>query len=73
MRRKVFWLVWCEGGGSPSYKHDTKGDAQREAERLARENPSYAFAVCECVGVVRKSDITWDVMTDEDDIEGIPF
>lgn len=73
MRRRVFWIVWCVDGGTPTHKHAYKADAHREAERLARELPSHEFAVCECVGVVRKSDITWDVMTDEDDIDGIPF
>lgn len=73
MRRKVFWIVWCEGGGTPTCKHESKINAQTEAERLARDHPSQAFAVLECVGVVRKSDVTWDVIVDEDDIDGIPF
>lgn len=61
-----FWMVVCteicalnfsmlERRG-PRFIHDTREDAEREAERLADRNPSEEFAVLEVVGLVQKPD-----------------
>lgn len=41
----LFWCVWNEGGGSPTYKHAEYSTASKEAQRLARANPGKRFVV----------------------------
>lgn len=54
-----FWLVWCVGGGNPTYKHRSEQSARTEAERLAR-NTGKAFAVLQCVGMCeRPENVEW--------------
>lgn len=45
----MFWMVWQAGGNAPTYKHGMESSAEREAERLARENPGTAFYVLQSV------------------------
>lgn len=42
-----FWMVWCEGGGVPTMKHDNETKAKEEAERLASVAPGKNFFVLE--------------------------
>lgn len=42
---RYFWLVWGEGQGVPTVKHDTKAAARAEARRLARRAPGVRFVV----------------------------
>lgn len=42
-----FWLVWCEGGGSPTFKHENLRAAETEARRLAATAPGKRFVVME--------------------------
>lgn len=48
--QQKFWLVWNVGGYAPKRQHWTKEAAQKEAQRLAKENPGLTFAVMSCVG-----------------------
>lgn len=48
-----FWMVWREGGSSPTYRHQTKEAATLEAERLAKSNPDQVFYVLKATGAVR--------------------
>lgn len=41
----------------PTFIHPSRGLAEAEAERLARENPGQCFHVCESVLAKRKVDI----------------
>lgn len=41
----AFWLVWRDGGQIPMFKHSEQGEAEQEAERLARANPGQHFYV----------------------------
>lgn len=45
--RPEFFMVYREGGNSPKFKHDTRGSAELEAARIAREsgNDTYVLAV----------------------------
>lgn len=35
---KPFYLVWSEGRGNPTYKHESYANAEHEAHRLAKLN-----------------------------------
>ena len=35
MNKQIFYMVYMEGEGAPTYKHDTKESAKKEAERLS--------------------------------------
>lgn len=43
--RKPFWLVWAEGGGVPTCKHQSLDLARNEAHRLAKKCPGTSFVV----------------------------
>ena len=45
-----FWMVYGEGQGAPTYKHDSEEAASEEAQRLALRNPGCAFYVLKGVG-----------------------
>lgn len=52
LERFKFWLVWRENGGTPTHRHFTKAEAEREAERLAIANPGQVFFVLKATGGV---------------------
>ncbi|PJN96848.1 hypothetical protein CNY89_00115, partial [Amaricoccus sp. HAR-UPW-R2A-40] len=52
---EAFWMV--KGPGPASMRHDTRGSAEREAERLARANPGQSFYVLQAVALIRKIDV----------------
>ncbi len=41
----TFYLVWNELNGTPTYKHKTLLSAEKEAKRLAKNNPGEKFHV----------------------------
>lgn len=52
-----FWMVHAINGGPPTCRHDSRVSAEREAKRLARNNPGTVFAILEAVGAVVKDDL----------------
>jgi len=46
-----FWMVFSDGGNTPTVRHDNIMEAMREAQRIALKNERNCF-VLECVGVV---------------------
>lgn len=40
---KVFYMVFVEGGGAPTVKHDSEHEAEKEAARLANKLNRPAF------------------------------
>ena len=52
-----FWMVWNPHGRSPTYRHESRESANKEAQRLARDNPGQVFVVLKAVGAF-KSDVT---------------
>jgi hypothetical protein len=66
-----FWMVYGIGRGCPTKQHWSKADAEREAKRLARENPGSFFVVLEAVAAIAKRE--FDVITFRADDDGIPF
>lgn len=69
MNHEIFYLVWRENGGTPTFKHSTSQSAKREAERLARQSPGSKFHVLACLGTVQTNDVLWT----EAEIDRIPF
>jgi hypothetical protein len=73
-----FWMVYGEGCGAPTYKHDTADSARQEAARLAERNPGTAFYVLKAryaVQANKPQPTGWKLTkrrTDPDD-DGIPF
>lgn len=45
-----FWFVWNPSASLPRHRHNSKADAQREAERLAALHPGHQFIVLKAVG-----------------------
>jgi hypothetical protein len=64
MKRK-FWMV--VGAGVPNYRHYHIDAAREEAERLARQQPNQEFVVLEAVAAVKKTDVAWEELSDDDE------
>lgn len=52
MGDKTFYMVFKEGGGAPTKKHETEIEAIAEAERLCGNNSTNKFYVCKSTCVV---------------------
>lgn len=52
-----FWLVWRDGGGCPTRRHQDESSALVEASRLARNNIGARFYVLEATKCVAKRDV----------------
>lgn len=64
-----FFVVWREGGGPPTVKHQNELQARSEAARLARQFPGDRFHVLGLVDTCVKDDVRWLSRDDEE----IPF
>ncbi|SFP62424.1 hypothetical protein [Sphingomonas rubra] len=64
-----FWLVWSERGGPPMKQHRSAADAEREASRLATENPGVSFVVLQPIARVTKR----AVEVERFDLDTVPF
>lgn len=47
--KKTFWMVWTSAGHAPRARHETLELAQKEADRLARNNVGTEFVVLKSV------------------------
>ena len=63
----MFWIVWAEGGGAPTVKHENEGAAKAEAKRLAMNNPGTRFIVAQATHGYRL------VAMQETTFDDIPF
>lgn len=71
-----FWMV--KGAGPASAIHGTRHEAEREAQRLARNHPGVAFYVMQTIACHRKVDVERISLIEaaldmDDDDEQIPF
>lgn len=64
----LFWMVWCERGGTsaPTVKHHSRSDAVKEAERLARLNPGNRFWILKAEECAEHQSIKWEKAHVED-------
>lgn len=60
--KEVFFMVYAEGQGAPTFKHEDEGKATTEAERLA-EKLGVETTVMQAVKTVTPKDITKRVKT----------
>ncbi len=44
-----FWMVYCEGGGSPKQKHETLDKAIDEAKRITQKEGKITY-ILGCIG-----------------------
>ena len=51
-KRLKFWMVWREGSAQTRFRHQTKPEAELEAERLAQLNPGETFYVLKAVSAL---------------------
>lgn len=70
-----YFVVWCEGGGTPTVKHPDWLSAKREAQRLAREHRGHRFTVMVAVAGFQAIDLqeTEYLGFDRALDDGIPF
>lgn len=52
-QRTKFWMVWSPQGHGPTYQHDSRDSADKEARRLALACPSQDFFVLKAMGGFR--------------------
>lgn len=71
----MFWMVYGENGGAPTYKHETEASAKAEAERLAKLNQGKRFYVLKVIADVVVSNVRWTEHLDltRSDPSDIPF
>lgn len=68
---KRFWMA--AGRGPSNHRHSSQGEAEREAKRLARENPGQWFVVVEAVSAHRKIDVESISLRQSRDDDDMPF
>ena len=52
-----FWMVWQPESGKPTVRHETRGAADAEAQRLALLNPGKRFYVLKALAFVERNDV----------------
>ena len=51
-----FYVVWKDGGGAPTHRHESEASARREADRLARAHGGRFYVLC-AISFVEKNDV----------------
>lgn len=44
--KETFYMVYVQDGNTPTYKHSSIEDAEKEAKRLAKQLNKKAFVLC---------------------------
>lgn len=58
MNQSYFYVVWREGGESPTVRHESFKSAKKEAERLASTHQGKFFVLCS-VGHAQRVETEW--------------
>lgn len=69
----IFWMIYGNGQGAPTMKHASRDDAEREAKRLARNNPGVQFYVLQTIAIAEKHDVSFTWLNRRDLDAEIPF
>lgn len=69
MKQQGFFVVWRDGGGTPTFKHTSIDAAKAEAERLTLLHGG-AFHVLASVATATKRSVDWG---EHDHAEELPF
>lgn len=72
MQENTFFMVWNPNGYPPRVQHGDRTAADREATRLARENPGQRFVVLMAMAEYVKDDVRVTHYVDHDEL-AIPF
>jgi len=70
MKQTVFYMIYVEGGNSPTYKHDSYESASKEAYRLAGTTGKEVF-ILSAIASCKKEIINMGARKPEDD--DLPF
>lgn len=70
MKQTVFYMIYVEGGNSPTYKHDSYESASKEAYRLAGTTGK-EFFILSAIASCKKEIINIGARKPEDD--DLPF
>jgi hypothetical protein len=70
MKQTVFYMIYVEGGNSPTYKHDSYESASKEAYRLAGTTGKEVF-ILSAIASCKKEIINIGARKPEDD--DLPF
>ena len=73
MEQNTFFMVWNPNGYPPRVQHGDRASADREATRLARENPGQRFVVLMAMAEFIKDDVRMTEYVTMDDDLAIPF
>lgn len=68
-----FWMVWNPVGHAPVYRHESRASAEREAERLAKLNPTNEFYILEAKELFRRRPDIEQIFLGEEDEFGNLF
>jgi len=64
MPEEKFWMLFVEGGNSPTKRHYDRGEAEREAERLCNTN-GHMVHLLESVSFCDLAKVTWHMVDDK--------
>ena len=73
MNQSPFYLVWNPNGWPPKYEHRNYESAEREATRLARENPNQKFYVLAPLSEVVRNDVLITKYEPDSEDSDVPF
>ena len=72
-QHKPFWMVWNPNGYQPTVKHSSFYEAEREAERLAKQHEDELFIVLKAVAICQVRRVNWTVLCDPNKEPAVPF
>lgn len=69
MKTKIFFMIYLEDGGAPTYKHESLASAEQEARRLAKKTGRKAYIL----GTIKSIQLNEFIVVDMKSEEELPF
>lgn len=63
--KEAFWMIYVEGGGSPTFKHTTWQSVETEAKRLAQQTGKKVYILGSVVSYQINEFIVEDCRTND--------